>query len=366
MKSTIKAVATSILAAAFHPRLLKPFHRNRLTVLMYHGVIDRPLRIPDPCMIDVNVFRSQIRYLKKHFTVISLANAVELMSNNAIEEHTIVITFDDGYQNNLDLAYPILLEENVPATIFLSTSFTDTDTTIWTGVLQNAFELSQKSQLEWQGQLFDLGTFDKKKSSLRAIVNVLKASPQTSLLEEVDKIVADLSQDNPVSLAADSPYRMLNSESIRKLVESDLVELGAHTHNHYVLSRIPSSMQETEIRKSLQIVESYTGTSCQLFAYPNGRRCDYNEESLYILRQNGVKASVTTESGTCTADSPMLEMRRIAVDAQASMSSFKLSLFFLQGRIKKLLSMKGSENMNSTPANVQAIEVEEDPGCGIR
>ena len=104
----MKTVATGILAAVLHPRLLKLFHRNRLTILTYHGVIERPSRIPDPCMIDVNVFRSQIRYLKKNFTIVSLANAVELMSNNAIEEHTIVITFDDGYQNNLDLAYPVL------------------------------------------------------------------------------------------------------------------------------------------------------------------------------------------------------------------------------------------------------------------
>jgi peptidoglycan/xylan/chitin deacetylase (PgdA/CDA1 family) len=341
MKSQIKAVATNLLAALLHPRLLRLLNRNRLTILMYHGVIERPLRIPDSCMIDVKTFRSQVRYLKKHFTIVSLAEAIELMANNTIEEHTVVITFDDGYQNNLDLAYPILQEENLPATVFLSTSFIDSDTTIWTGVLQNAFELSQKTQLEWHSQFFDLGTFEKKKSSLRTVINALKASPQQSLMDEVDKIVRDLSEGDPISLATESPYRMLSSDSIRKLAKSDLIELGGHTHTHYVLSRVPFSMQETEIQKSLQIVESFTGVPCQLFAYPNGKSCDYNDETMYILRENGVRAAVTTESGTCGADSPMLEIRRISVDSAASMPDFKLSLFFLQGRTKELLAMKG-------------------------
>lgn len=340
MKSTIKAISTGILATMLHPRVLKLFYRGPLTILMYHGVIDSPMIMPDPCMIDINAFRSQMRYLKRHFEVVSLTRAVELMEHDAITEPTAVITFDDGYQNNYDLAYPVLREGQLPATIFLSTLFTDTDISIWTGVLQNAFTLTPKMHLEWRGQRFDLSTLEEKKKSLSTVRSSLKDGPHQSLMDEVENIVTELSEGDPISLDAESPYRMLNSASIEKLAKSDLIELGGHTHSHCILSRLPSSTQEVEIRKSLELVESFTGQPCRLFAYPNGKKCDYDEESLSILRENGVKAALTTESGCYAPGTPMLELMRIGVDAEASMSSFKLSLFDIQGRIKGLFANK--------------------------
>lgn len=338
MKATIKAISTGILATILHPRVLQLFHRGPLTILMYHGVIDSPMIMPDPCMIDIHAFRSQMRYLKKYFRVVSLTRAAELLEHDVIAEPTVVITFDDGYQNNYDLAYPVLREENLPATIFLSTLFIDTDTTIWTGVLQNAFSLTPKTHLEWRGQHFDLRTLEEKKISLEAVKSLLKDSSHHSLMDEVEKIVAGLSEGGPVSLDAESPYRMLNSRSIEKLAKSDLIELGGHTHSHYSLSHLPSSTQEVEIRKSLELVESFAGQPCRLFAYPNGKMCDYDEESLSILQEHGVTVALTTESGTCDTDTPMLELRRIAVSAETGMSSFKLSLFDIQGRMKGLFA----------------------------
>ena len=133
---------------------------------------------------------------------------------------------------------------------------------------------------------------------------------------------------------------MLDSESIEELVRSPLIELGAHTHSHYILSQLPAAAQEIEIRKSLDLVESHTGEPCYLFAYPNGKKRDYDNKSLAILRKHGVKAALTTESGTCNSDSPRLELRRVSVSAEANLSSFKLSLFDIPGRIKRFLNRK--------------------------
>jgi peptidoglycan/xylan/chitin deacetylase (PgdA/CDA1 family) len=335
-----KAIATSILAKILHPRVVKAFQRGPLTILMYHGVIDHDMVIPDPCMVSITTFRSQMRYLKKHSKVVSLTKAVEMLENDSIREPTVVITFDDGYQNNFDLAFPVLAAEHLPATIFLATLFVDTDTTIWTGTLQNAFALSTKTSLKWRGQFLDTSSVNQKERSLRAIKAALKESPQQSVLEEVQEIVGLLSDGEPIRLDSESPYRMLNSESIGALAESDLIELGAHTHSHLVLSHLSHSAQEVEIRQSLDLVQSWTGRPCKFFAYPNGTRDDYNEETLSILRSSGVTAALTTESGTCSADSGRLELERVAVGAEMDMPNFQISLFDIPNRIKRAMRLE--------------------------
>lgn len=335
------------MAMLLHPLVLKRFHRGQLIILMYHGVIDRPMVMPDPCMIDIDTFRSQMRHLKKHFNVISLTSAVDLMQRGAITEPPIVITFDDGYQNNFDLAYPVLREENLPATIFLSTSFVDTDTTVWTGILHNAFTLSSKTHFEWRNRHFDLGTLEQKQKSLDAVKTLLKDTPYQLLADDVKKIVIKLSEEDPISLYPESPYRMLNSASIKKLAKSNLIELGAHTHNHFILSNMPASAQEAEIRQSLELVKSLTDQPCTLFAYPNGKKRDYDQDSLSILTKNGIVAALTTEPGTCSADTPMLELQRIGISADADISSFKLSLFNIQDQIRRLLTFNINKNLGN-------------------
>ena len=93
------------------------------------------LRIPswsnDWCFVDEHSFRMQIEYLKKHFEIISLSEAVGRMEKGEIKRPTAVITFDDGYQNNYDVAFPILCRERIPATIFLTTGLINTNDTVW-------------------------------------------------------------------------------------------------------------------------------------------------------------------------------------------------------------------------------------------
>ena len=340
MKTRIKALLTWILAAVLRPGLIGRFHRGQLTILMYHGIVDRPLIIPDSCMVHVDAFRSQMRHLSRNFKVVSLTDAVRLIHENSIKEPTVVITFDDGYQNNFDLALPILEEESLPATIFLATLFVDSDTTIWTGLLQNAFSKSDLPNFEWREKTFQLATPEQRLASLKTVKSMLKDNPQDSLFDEVHSIVEMLGNGRSIALDDDSPYRMLDSKSLSQLVKSDLIDICAHTHSHYVLSRIPASTQKQEILQSLDIIEQHSGERCTTFAYPNGTKADYDRHCLEILREAGIDAAVTTEPGTCHADSPPLELERIAVDANADMSSFKLSVFDIVGRVKNKLQKR--------------------------
>ena len=168
MKAVAKSLAYASASAVMHPALVARFHDGPLTILMYHGVVNAPLEVPDPCMVQLDDFQSQMRYLKRHFDVLPLREAMQRRLSRNIDRPTIVITFDDGYQNNCDIALPILEELQLPATIYLATGFLSTDSTIWTGQLQHAFAATQLKQLTWHGETWDTSSIRPRIEDFRS------------------------------------------------------------------------------------------------------------------------------------------------------------------------------------------------------
>src|SRR5690606_30046275 len=101
--------------------LPKALYKNKLTILMYHGVLRQALPVPDYCFITEAQFRHQMKYLAKNFRVVTLSEALHQLQSGSINYPTAAITFDDGYQNVFDVAFPILREFLLPATVFINT-----------------------------------------------------------------------------------------------------------------------------------------------------------------------------------------------------------------------------------------------------
>src|SRR5688572_18247338 len=81
------------------------FAANKLTILIYHGVLRSPLPIADWCFMSQVNFRMQMAWLKKHFHVLPLSTALQRLWAGDLQKPTVAITFDDGYQNTLDVAF---------------------------------------------------------------------------------------------------------------------------------------------------------------------------------------------------------------------------------------------------------------------
>ena len=95
-------------------------------ILIYHRILPEI----DPFGIDVTPlkrFESQIKYLSSYFNIISVDELLNNFTNNTVKKNTICITFDDGYLDNYQYAFPVLQKYNVPATIFLATDFMTLD-----------------------------------------------------------------------------------------------------------------------------------------------------------------------------------------------------------------------------------------------
>ncbi len=316
--------------------------RNTLSIVTYHAVIASPLPLFDWCFLDVSSFRKQIMYLRTHFNVVPFSKAIELVENGKIDKPTAVITFDDGFQNNYDIAFPILREAEIPATIFLSTKFVDTDDTIWFCRLNRAFGKTRKPYLDWNGCAFYIGDPKNKADASARIQSRLKEMPHPRLLKEVRKIISELGDHPDYPIKADSPYRMLGTDPIMEMVQSGLVEFGAHTHRHTILSNLSLEDKQKELVLSIRRVKELTRKPCELFAYPNGRAEDYDSETITLLASFGIRAAATTIPGPNSTSTPLMQLRRYGIGEDIDLAKFQAMVHHFNWRFKKILKIGGS------------------------
>jgi len=178
--------------------------------------------------------------------------------------------------------------------------------------------------MRWGDAELDLSDPRKKAVASARLQAGLKQSPPAEVRSLVQRIYEELDVDPLSSVEPGSPFRILNSSSIRTMVPSGLVEFGAHTETHPILSLLPPEEQAREISGSVHAVERLTGQPCRFFAYPNGRPRDYDSRTVELLRNSGILAAVTTTRGPNDARTSLLELQRYGVGADAGMPMFQL------------------------------------------
>jgi peptidoglycan/xylan/chitin deacetylase (PgdA/CDA1 family) len=337
MPLAIRTIGYHLVAQLRLPEMLhRLFYQDRLTIITYHAVVRSPLKVYSWCFLDESLFHSQVKYLKEHFDVIPLSKAVERMRKGEIYCPTAVITFDDGFQNNYDVAFPILYEAGLPATIFLTTGLVNTSDTLWYCRLNRALAHTSKSSLEWGGCEFDLSGPRSKAETAVAIQAKLKQFAHPQLLAELRRIILELGDDPDCPINPGSPYRMLSHEAIADMAASGLIEFGAHTHTHAILSRLGPRERQEEIERSITAVKELTGRPCHLFAYPNGGAQDYDAETITTLKAYGVHASVTAIAEPNDSLTPTMELRRYGVGADIKMTSFQLKVHHFTAQVRRM------------------------------
>ncbi|MFC1877175.1 polysaccharide deacetylase family protein [Thermodesulfobacteriota bacterium] len=336
MNKIIKKMILRTICQLKLPKLLhKSIVKNDLTIITYHGIIDKQLKVPDWCFLEKDQFCKQIDYLKKTFNVLHLSKAVELIKKGQLEDSIAVITFDDGFQNNFDIAFPILKDAGIPATIFLTTKYIDTADTLWFCKFNNAFNRTLKKVLHWNGKQFDIDSTEKKTKAAIKLQIKLKSLPTLQMRHEVKTIIGQLYNNHDYQVELDSPYRMLSINAIRKMKEPGLIEFGAHSHTHEILSKLSFKEKKEEIKKSISEFEKIVKTPCRLFSYPNGGVNDFDDETICILESFGIETAVSMIPGPNIYTTPLMSLRRYGIRNDISIEKFKTLVHHLNWKYNK-------------------------------
>jgi len=313
------------IAASFG--MHKRFHKQpALLILMYHRILpvddDRAL-IEEPGMIVTpETLRLHLNVISQYFELVTLSDWIKNKKHGAsLPRRACAITFDDGWADNYEFAFPILQELNIPATIYLTSDMIGTQQMFWPERLARTVmsiartHSKQWSQpcLKWIRSARTSYTFSDTPPSqedLAELIDNAKALPDKEIHERLDIIEAEL-QLPPV---ANRPS-LLSWKQIADMTGSGLIDVGSHTCHHVRLCNdIPAEIMENEIISSKQTIESNTGQSVSSFCYPNG---DYSTQALELVRQH-YDSAITTKRGWNSIDSDNYLLNRVGIHQDIS------------------------------------------------
>ena len=327
-------------------RLFRYLNRRKILILAYHGVTRNEYDIPLWTQLPVKAFEKQIKYLGQRYNFISLEQAVQSIKFGVdFPEKPAVITFDDGYRNNLTIALPILKKYRLPATIFVTAGYVGSSRLM---PLDEAYVIlnSSKKSVSFTIPGLGLGTLstDTPKNlfdSYQKLVNRLKRFPvevQVNFLGILREVLdCDHDQDD---ICLVNEFRLLSRDEIQGLLETGLIQIGAHTVSHEILTNVSLEKATREVVDSKSILQEMLGRNIDLFAYPNGTEADYNEGHIECLKENGFSGSVTTIPRLNKKLTNPYRLGRFCIgsDSSASLGHFALRL---SGFITSMKSLGG-------------------------
>lgn len=252
-------------------------------VLVYHRVTDLSY---DPQLLAVSPdnFINQINYLKNNFAVLRFEDN---WSN--IKEPSIVITFDDGYADNVRVALPILEKAGVPATFFVTSGVLGSLRDFWWDDLERILLEDRvfPSTFILQDQLFG-----KKWPTKSNVERMVLYQDLQQLFKRVDGTCREVWIQQLLDWAVigdegRASHRVMTMNELLQLASSKLVTIGAHSVSHAPLAVLSNDQQQREIFESKRHLEELTGRNISVFSYPFGGKGDYTTESVRLCRKAG-------------------------------------------------------------------------------
>lgn len=314
----------SFLAKAGLARLSRELRDGQPCLLTFHGLRadDDPGLLDPDLHTPVSVFRNLCRHLAAHYRVLPLGKIVSAFDDGLpLPDGAAAITFDDGYASNHDLAWPVLREFGLPATVFLTTGFVDREEQLWFHRLETALASagSDAVEIEIGGKLLilPLKSLDHRRAAFAMLAREIKLLPQESMSTAVSRIERQLRPQAGRDLRLDT-LRPLTWEQARQMHRSGLIEFGAHTRRHFILSRCPPAAAEREIRHSRDRIAAELGSLPELFAYPNGQPEDHTPATARMLREAGFAAAVTMSPGFITPGCDRFALPRYGAPASVA------------------------------------------------
>jgi peptidoglycan/xylan/chitin deacetylase (PgdA/CDA1 family) len=282
-----RAVAWGLLRSGVLRVHRSRFERGWAILLLYHRVNDDG----DPCFPSLrrSLFAAQLDYLASRYRVEALDDVVTWLEEGAQGPPRVALTFDDGYPDTLEIVSPELSRRGLPATLFLATGPPETGRPLWTDRTRWIVKHATARVLDLPLLGLPPTPLDgaaRRAELLKRLLRLLK----TLVPVEVDRAVQALE----VALEPEGPLpRLLSWPHVRRLAAGSMA-LGAHTHRHYMLSRLDDRTQEDEVATSVRLIEQRTEARVSCFAYPNGEPSDYDERAMAVLRRLGLRYAVTS------------------------------------------------------------------------
>jgi peptidoglycan/xylan/chitin deacetylase (PgdA/CDA1 family) len=245
-----------------------------ITVLMYHGISADDEELHSWTLVKKSQFEKQIVFLKNHFKIISI-DKLDINNLKDNEKPKLIVTFDDGYKNNLAYALPLLEKYNVPATIYICTEAVQNSKLFWWDKIILIILLQKIKKINLYKYGLKDYEFNHHKSAKAIWEDIQKLLEDLKKLQPIDRqiIIDKLTGSNfEKNNYTFSPFNVLTPMEVSKISKSELITIGSHSHCHNILTQIPYESVEESIKTSINLLEKWTGKHIEHLTQLSGLR----------------------------------------------------------------------------------------------
>jgi peptidoglycan/xylan/chitin deacetylase (PgdA/CDA1 family) len=313
-------------------RQLRKCFTSKAIILMYHRVTEYS---SDPWRLCVtpDSFAQQLEVLQQYSHPIRLQDLVQALQERTIPRRAVVVTFDDGYADNLYNAKPLLEQYNLPATIFLSSAYIGHNREFWwddlarlvlqPGTLPDTLHLRMHGRT-YQWELGEAAHYSPEEHQCCRTRRAWEGAPHSRLAlyyslwqrlrllprDERQQTLDELATWTGLESTARPTHRPLSCEEVHALGQGELIELGAHTFSHPFLSAHAIAVQEEEIKRGKAHLEDMVARPVRSFAYPHG---DYTAETRALVQAAGFTCACSTVAESVWHKTDEYQLPRFAV-----------------------------------------------------
>ena len=304
-------------------RLVPP----RLTILYGHCVADEAVNgdlAPEMKLSEARL-EELLRSLGRRFDFVTIGEGMARLAAGTARRSMVALSMDDGYVDNLTRLVPLLERTDARATVFLEAG----------PVVER--RLGWLHTFEWLAQhhgapalaevlaatLTDPADGTTVTAALRERIRACHTvgALKRALKYDLPAAPRDAALETLAARAGCDRAQLVNrlyvdAAGARALAGSGRIEIGGHTIDHPVLATLPPDAQRAEIAGGREHLARVLGASSPLetFAYPYGRRWDFDEASVAAAEAAGFRWAVTTHAGTNTAQSDRFRLRRWPIE----------------------------------------------------
>jgi peptidoglycan/xylan/chitin deacetylase (PgdA/CDA1 family) len=274
-------------------------------ILLYHRVADLA---SDPQRLTVTPahFNEHLDVLRRCGTPMPLRQLVDAAGRGALPPHAFAVTFDDGYEDNLDCGEPLLARHDIPATIFVTSSYVGSEREFWWDDLERVLLVTADHQA-WHAELPDNPS--PRHRLYRTLCELLRRVPEADRRMTLD----ELARSAGVGMKGRATHRAVARERLARACDGGLVDIGVHSATHPMLSALSLDEQRDEIQGSRQAVREITGMEPAAFSYPFGGRRDYTPATIACVRDAGFDFACANIPGLASTADDRFQVPRMLV-----------------------------------------------------
>jgi peptidoglycan/xylan/chitin deacetylase (PgdA/CDA1 family) len=259
-------------------------------------------------------FREHVRLLRRKFHLALPEEIPELATRKKnVDRLSVMITFDDGYQDNKDNAVSILLEEKAAAIFFVTTGPLTSGRGLWGCELWRLMNRLPEGSLEVTPFASEVLSADIQRRGpvRRKLTRWLASLPAPDRESALDLLAERAGIPRGEGLGS----TFLTSEHLRDMRGVGM-NIGAHTRSHPNLDVLEPEQRHEEINGSREDLTLLLGEPVVDFAYPNpGGRCKVSRAVRDSVARAGFRAAYTSTTAPVVPAMDLLDLPRIGVYA---------------------------------------------------